>query len=78
MDRADAQTYSPPKAVQEAAQRAVRWIDEGPLREGQHAHILYADFMHDPTLVEVDNVFDKVADIYVLLDPFKYNLLYLQ
>ena len=26
----------------------MRWIDEGTLREGQHAHILYADFMHDP------------------------------
>jgi hypothetical protein len=34
MDRADAQTYSPPKAVQEAAQRAVRWIDEGRAGSG--------------------------------------------
>jgi hypothetical protein len=34
MNRADAQTYSPPKAVQEAAQRAVRWIDEGRAGSG--------------------------------------------
>ncbi len=32
--RADAQTYTPPKAVQEAAERAVRWIDEGRAGKG--------------------------------------------
>lgn len=26
----------------------MRWIDEGTLRPGHHAHILYADFMRDP------------------------------